>query len=154
MTRIFNRGELKIALLSVIASLGEAHGYAIMQELQRRVGKQWQPSPGAIYPALVTLEETGALTFVERDGLRVYRLTEDGMDALSTRDSAPRWRDISRRADARRPRLTLGVLIDRFLLGLPRRAELSLEQTDGIDAALTRTRSEIVAILEQGAEHG
>ena len=61
MARVFNRGELKAALLSVIAALGEGHGYAIMQELQRRVGSQWRPSPGAIYPALVALEETGAV---------------------------------------------------------------------------------------------
>jgi DNA-binding PadR family transcriptional regulator len=154
MARVFNRGELKLALLSVIASLEEAHGYAIMQELQRRVGKHWRPSPGAIYPALVALEESGALASVERDGLRVYRLTNQGADSRAARESAPRWREISRRAGARRPRLTLGTLLDRFLLGLPRQAELSLEQTDGIDAALTRTRSEIIAILEQGAEHG
>ena len=78
MTRVFNRGELKLALLSVIASLGEGHGYAIMQELQRRVGSQWRPSPGAIYPALVALEEAGLISSDEREGLRVYRLTAGG----------------------------------------------------------------------------
>ena len=154
MTRVFNRGELKTALLSVIASLGEGHGYAIMQELQRRVGSQWRPSPGAIYPALVALEEAGAVTSVERDGLRVYRLTGEGAEAVAARDIGPAWRDISRRADARRPRITLGRLLDRFALGLPRRAGLSPEQAENIDAALTRTRNDITAILEQGAEHG
>jgi DNA-binding PadR family transcriptional regulator len=154
MARVFNRGELKVALLSVIASLGEGHGYAVMQELQRRVGKQWRPSPGAIYPALVALEEAGAITSTERDGLRVYRLTEDGARAQAMHDASPRWRDISRRADARQPRITLGTLLDRFELGLSRRAGLTAEQADSIDAALTRTRSDIAAILEQGAEHG
>jgi DNA-binding PadR family transcriptional regulator len=154
MPRVFNRGELKTALLSVIDSLGEGHGYAIMQELQRRVGRQWRPSPGAIYPALVTLEEGGALSSTERDGLRVYRLTEAGNRALAAHDPAPQWQDISRRAGAHRARLTLGILIDRFQLGLPRRAELSPEQADGIDDALTRTRGDIVAILKQGAENG
>jgi DNA-binding PadR family transcriptional regulator len=154
MARVFNRGELKAALLSVIASLGEGHGYAIMQELQRRVGQQWRPSPGAIYPALVTLEEAGAITATERDGLRVYRLTEDGARALAVDDAAPHWRDISRRADAHRPRISLGTLLDRFELGLPRRAGLTSEQADDIDATLTRTRADIKAILEQGAQHG
>ena len=51
----------------MIASLGEGHGYAIMQELQRRVGSQWRPSPGAIYPALVALEEAGLITSDERE---------------------------------------------------------------------------------------
>jgi DNA-binding PadR family transcriptional regulator len=154
MARVFNRGELKTALLAVIASLGEGHGYAIMQELQRRVGSQWRPSPGAIYPALVALEEAGLLDAVECDGLRVYRLTEAGAEALAGHDAAPSWRDISRRADACRPRVTLGGLLDRFEVGLPRRAGLSTEQAESIDAALTRTRNDIAAILDQGAENG
>jgi DNA-binding PadR family transcriptional regulator len=154
MARVFNRGELKAALLSVIASLGEGHGYAIMQELQRRVGKQWHPSPGAIYPALVTLEEAGAIASTERDGLRVYRLTADGARVLAAHDAEPRWGDISRRADEHRPPITLGLLLDRFALGLPRRAGVTSEQAESIDAALTRTRGDITAILERGAGHG
>jgi len=154
MARVFNRGELKTALLSVIASLGEGHGYAIMQELQRRVGSQWRPSPGAIYPALVALEEAGLIDAAERDGLRVYRLTEAGADGLADHDAGPSWHDISRRADAHRPSVTLGGLLDRFELGLPRRIGLAPEQAESIDDALTRTRNTIVAILDQGEEHG
>jgi DNA-binding PadR family transcriptional regulator len=154
MTRVFNRGELKLALLSVIASLGEGHGYAIMQELQRRVGSQWRPSPGAIYPALVALEGAALISSEEREGLRLYRLTTAGTAELAGRDLEPSWRDISRRAHARRPRVTLGRLLDRFELGLPRRVDLSPEQAESIDAALTRTRSDIAAILEEGATHG
>ncbi len=154
MTRVFNRGELKLALLSVIASLGEGHGYAIMQEIQRRVGSQWRPSPGAIYPALVTLEEAGLIASDERDGLRVYRPTPAGAAELAGQDLGPSWGDISRRAHARRPHITLGRLLDRFELGLPRRTGLSPEQAESIDAALTRTRNDIAAILDEGAEHG
>ena len=154
MARVFNRGELKLALLSVIGALGDAHGYAIMQELQRRVGSQWRPSPGAIYPALVGLEEAGAIAAVERDGLRIYRLTPEGEAALAVGDAGLAWRDISRRADARRTHITLGRLLDRFALGLPRRAGLTPDQAERIDVALTRTRNDITAILEQGAEHG
>ncbi len=154
MTRVFNRGELKTALLSVIASLGEGHGYAIMQELQRRVGTQWRPSPGAIYPALVALEGSGAVSSVERDGLRVYRLTDQGVRLMDAHETEPSWPDISRRADAQRQRLTLGTLLDRFELGLPRRAGLTSRQAESIDAVLTRTRGDITTIIEQGAEHG
>lgn len=154
MARVFNRGELKLALLSVIGSLGEGHGYAIMQELQARVGSQWRPSPGAIYPALVALEEAGLVTSDERDGLRVYQLTTEGESVLGGGGDAPAWREISRRAGARLPRVTLGRLLDRFELGLPRRASLTPEQAETIDAALTHTRNEIATILEQGAEHG
>jgi DNA-binding PadR family transcriptional regulator len=154
MARIFNRGELKLALLSVIGSLGEGHGYAIMQELQQRVGSHWRPSPGAIYPALVALEGSGLVASEERDGLRLYRLTDEGESALGGGEAAPAWPDISRRAGARPPRITLGRLLERFELGLPRRTSLTPEQAETIDAALTRTRNDITAILEQGAEHG
>jgi len=44
----FKRGELKQAIVAVLAALGEAHGYAIMGELKERVGGRWRPSPGAI----------------------------------------------------------------------------------------------------------
>ncbi|MFA4965938.1 MAG: PadR family transcriptional regulator [Thermoleophilia bacterium] len=149
MTRIFNRGELKHALLSVLDSLGDGHGYAVMQELQRRVGREWRPSPGAIYPALVALEESGAVCASERDGLRVYRLTESGRRELETGDPAPHWHDYSRRADARRPQHTLGALLERFEVGLPRRAALTRDQADDIDARLTAVRRDISAILDQ-----
>lgn len=149
MARIFNRGELKLVLLSVVDSLGEGHGYAIMQELQRRVGREWRPSPGSIYPALVTLEEAGMIAAVERDGLRVYRLTAAGKRELEAGDAAPHWRDFSRRVDARRPRVTLGSLLDRFEVGLPRRTTLTRVQSETIDALLTGARGEIVAILDQ-----
>ena len=91
----------------------------------------------------MALEEAGAVTSEERDGLRVYRLTEEGAVMLGAGDAAPAWRDISRRAGARLPRVTLGRLLDRFELGLPRRAGLTAEQAESIDAALTRTRNEI-----------
>ncbi len=148
MARVFNRGELKLALLSVIDSLGDAHGYAIMQELQRRVGSQWRPSPGAIYPALVALEGAGAILSEERDGLRTYRVTEDGEAALAAGDAGPAWHEIARRAHARRTRVTLGPLLDRFTLGLPRRAGLTPDQAERIDAALTRARNDVTAILK------
>lgn len=156
MTRIFNRGELKHALLGVLDSLGEGHGYAVMQELQRRVGREWRPSPGAIYPALVALEESGSICASERDGLRVYGLTESGRRELEAGDAAPRWHDYARRADARRPQLTLGALLERFEVGLPRRAALSREQADDIDARLTAVRRDVLAILEHmdGGQRG
>ncbi len=95
MTRIFNRGELKQVLLTIVASLGEGHGYAIMQELQQRVGHDWRPSPGAIYPALLALEESGLIESAEKDGLRAYRPTEQGRQALGGEAAAPAWQTLA-----------------------------------------------------------
>ena len=154
MARIFNRGELKHVLLSILDSLGEGHGYAIMQELQRRVGQDWRPSPGAIYPALVALEEAGQIAAADRDGLRVYSLTPAGRAALQTWSAAPRWGDYSRRAGTRRRHATLGAALDRFLDGLPRRAALDPAQAEEIAAALARARTRIEAVLDEGDARG
>ena len=47
-----------------------------MAELKERVGGGWKPSPGAIYPALIALVETGHVQTVDRDGTRIYSLTK------------------------------------------------------------------------------
>jgi DNA-binding PadR family transcriptional regulator len=155
MARVFNRGELKAAVLAVIATLGEGHGYAIMQELQQRVGSQWRASPGAIYPALVALESEHSVKSEERNGLRIYRLTADGEAALAAGELAPPWRDIARRAAHNlTPQPTLGQLLERFQVGLPQRAVLAPRQARDIDALLTRARQEISAMLEQGDDDG
>ena len=71
MSRLFGRGELQAALLDAIGALGPSHGYAIMQTLAERVGNGWRPSPGAIYPALLGLEDAGLIEGRDGDGSRV-----------------------------------------------------------------------------------
>src|SRR5918999_6284264 len=83
----FRRGELKEAIVLVLDSLGEAHGYAIMAELKDRVGGGWKPSPGAIYPALLALVETGHVQTADRDGSRMYSLTPAGRRAADSERS-------------------------------------------------------------------
>jgi DNA-binding PadR family transcriptional regulator len=95
MGRIFRRGELKEAIVVVLTALGEAHGYAIMNELKERIGGGWKPSPGAIYPALLALVETGHVRTAERDGTRVYSLTDAGRRAAKAVSWAGRWRSPS-----------------------------------------------------------
>ncbi len=154
MTRIFSRGELKQVLLAVVGSLEEGHGYAIMQELQRRVGTDWRASPGAIYPALVALEESGLITGTDRDGLRVYSLTEEGNAALEAMPRQPEWQALSRRVAAAEPQLTLGRLLERFAERLPRKKRLDQEQASAVRALLDEAVARIETVLEQGESDG
>lgn len=154
MTRIFSRGELKQVLLAVVGSLEEGHGYAIMQELQRRVGTDWRASPGAIYPALVALEESGLITGVDRDGLRVYSLTEDGNAALEAMPRQPEWQALSRRVAAAEPQLTLGRLLERFAERQPRKKRLNDEQASAVRALLDEAAAKIESVLDQGENDG
>jgi len=49
----------------------------------------YTPSPGAVYPTLQMLEEMGYAEAAERDGKKIYTITEEGLKFLDERkDSA------------------------------------------------------------------
>ena len=54
------------------------HGYQIITELSERSGGDWRPSAGSVYPTLQQLTDEGLVRDEERDGRRVYELTESG----------------------------------------------------------------------------
>jgi DNA-binding PadR family transcriptional regulator len=149
MGRIFRRGELKEVLVLVLLSLGEAHGYAIMTELKERIGGGWKPSPGAIYPALLALVDMGYVRTEERDGTRIYSLTEDG------RSSASRWASLTARSESDEGRVTVGALLDRFAADSKLRRRLAdPEQKERIEVILERASGEIEQALTKGEEDG
>lgn len=150
MGRIFGRGELPLALLIVIGALGEGHGYAIMQALKDRVGSGWQPSPGAIYPALLSLEDVGLLETRERDGSRVYRLTERGKAIASEEPAGGQWEALGARARTRPSRTTLTRLVRDFQSRLPEhRATLTQEQASRVQRVLTQAATQIRDIINE-----
>lgn len=61
------------------------HGYAIMDELEQRIGKR--PSTGQIYPLLSDFKEKNLATSEEKEvsgrDRKVYKLTEKGEETLS-----------------------------------------------------------------------
>ncbi len=134
MTRLFGRGELKLALLHVAADLGPTNGYAIMHGLAERVGGSWQPSPGAIYPALLALEDGGLLVGREHDGARRYELTPAGRSTVNARPDV--LDDVAGRAQrAPAPPVTVGTLLDRLASAAPRRERtLQPAQAERIEA--------------------
>lgn len=155
MPKIFKRGELKQALLAIVGSLREAHGYAIMQELERRVGRGWKPSPGAIYPALVILEDEKLLSGEDRGGMRVYRLTNAGEQLLEAQATPRVWHTAGRRLEAARPAPTAGKLLDSFARGsLWRKTELTDAQVAEVSAALAEAGDKINEILTGGDDDG
>jgi len=84
----FQKGDLKYVILDLIKDKPR-HGYEIIRELEEMSHGLYTPSPGAVYPTLQMLEEMGYATAVERDGRKVYTITEAGLDFLTERkDSA------------------------------------------------------------------
>src|SRR5262245_27619502 len=144
MGRVFRRGELKEAIIVVLGGLGEAHGYAIMAELKDRVGGGWKPSPGAIYPALIALVEPGHVQTTDRDGTRLYSLTDAGRRSAEALSSVSRWASLTARAERGDERIAVGSLLDRFAAdsGLRRRLAGS-EYRQRIEEILARAGEEI-----------
>jgi DNA-binding PadR family transcriptional regulator len=71
------RGDVRTAVLLLLGEEAR-NGYQLMQEIEKRSGGMWRPSPGSIYPALAQLEDEGLVRAEERDGGRVFSLTDAG----------------------------------------------------------------------------
>ncbi|MGV8084472.1 MAG: PadR family transcriptional regulator [Coriobacteriia bacterium] len=90
------RGGIHAAILALLAEQ-PMHGYQILQELDKRTGGMWTPSPGSIYPSLQALEEQGLVTSEKVGGKRVYTLTEEGQAkaAEQPEEIRPPWHDFA-----------------------------------------------------------
>jgi DNA-binding PadR family transcriptional regulator len=65
------------------------HGYQMIQELSRRSGGAWTPSPGSIYPTLQMLEDEGLVTSRQSPhGKRLFELTDTGRTEAGKAGSA------------------------------------------------------------------
>lgn len=79
------KGHLDVLVLAVVAQ-APAHGYAVIEELRRRSGDEFDLPEGTVYPALYRLQKAGLLASRWDDSggrrRRVYRLTKRGESAL------------------------------------------------------------------------
>ncbi len=151
MSRLFGRGELKLALLHVAADLGPTNGYSIMHGLAERVGGSWQPSPGAIYPALLALEDAGLLVGRAHDGARRYEVTSSGRSTIAARPDV--LREVAGRAErAPAPAITVGGLLDRLADAAPNRDRaLQPAQVDRIESLYQPLLAELQDMTAQEA---
>jgi len=85
------RGDVRTAILAVLED-EPRHGYEVITELETRSGGRWRPSPGSVYPTLQMLEDEGLVTGEERDGKRVFSLTDAGRGELAERRGGSGWR--------------------------------------------------------------
>jgi DNA-binding PadR family transcriptional regulator len=85
------RGDVRIALLLLLAE-EPRNGYQLMQEIEDRSGGRWRPSPGSVYPALAQLQDEGFVRGVEREGAKLFEITDSGRSHLGERgDAEPPW---------------------------------------------------------------
>lgn len=89
------RGDVRTGALLLLAE-EPRNGYQIMQALQERSGGTWRPSPGAVYPALQQLEDEGLIRSHERDGRKLYELTDEGRRYVEERGDQPApWEEMA-----------------------------------------------------------
>jgi DNA-binding PadR family transcriptional regulator len=84
------RGDVRAALLVLLAE-EPRNGYGLMQEIESRSEGVWRPSPGSVYPALQQLEDEGLVRAEERDGSRVFTLTDAGREYVESNDLGTPW---------------------------------------------------------------
>ncbi|CAN5718308.1 hypothetical protein BH24ACT3_BH24ACT3_08110 [soil metagenome] len=147
MTRLFHRGELKTALLHALEAVGPANGYTVMQALGDLIGGGWRPSPGAVYPALLSLEDAGLIAGAPGPGSKVYELTPAGRRSAAGAGAVlDRVADRARTSSPRRP--TLGAVLDRFAARAPdRRHHLTDHQARELEDRLGRVQTDIDRII-------
>ena len=81
------------------------NGYQLMQTIEERSGGRWRPSPGSVYPTLAQLEDEGLIRAIERDGTKLFELTDAGREqAEQSPTGPPPGRRTRRRTAARYPR--------------------------------------------------
>jgi PadR family transcriptional regulator PadR len=80
-------GSLDLLVLRVLDTMGAVHGYAIARRLEQVVGAATRLSQGAVYPALIRLEQGGFISTrwgvseTNRE-VKFYELTPAGADHL------------------------------------------------------------------------
>jgi DNA-binding PadR family transcriptional regulator len=81
------RGDVRLALLMLLAVDHPLNGYQLMQGLEERSDGRWRPSPGSVYPALQQLEDEGLIRGVPSEGEsgRAFELTDKGREHLAER---------------------------------------------------------------------
>jgi DNA-binding PadR family transcriptional regulator len=73
------RGDVRAAILDLLAEGQPWNGYQIIQEIGARTQGVWRPSAGSVYPALQQLEDEGLIQpEAGEDRRRLYTLTEQG----------------------------------------------------------------------------
>ena len=83
----FGSGDMKYVILRLIKDK-PMHGYEVMKALEDKTHGCYTPSPGTVYPTLQWLEDEGLVQSEDRDGKKVYSITDAGREFLEENKSS------------------------------------------------------------------
>lgn len=143
--RVFRRGDLKYMVLGLLEEK-PMHGYEVMQRLEEESGGYYTASPGSVYPVLQMLEDQDYVRGEQRDGKKVYHITDEGRAFLH--EHRDRVEDVTDRVDDFASMFTgrgMGDLTRTFV----RLGQVSLEKA--MEAAGDREAVESLRSVLEGA---
>lgn len=160
--RFFERGEFKFALLELLAA-EPMHGYQLIKAMEERTGGLYTPSAGSVYPNLQLLEDMNLIDFIDQDGKKLYRITEEGRAHLRERKASEpepsenRWERRGRHRAAGDFKHGLRGLMKEWsdvIYLLARAAQTAQEDPSSERAAqfrerMTKLRQELKAVLNE-----
>jgi DNA-binding PadR family transcriptional regulator len=150
--RTFDSGELRLVILALIAEKPR-HGYEVIKALSERVGGDYSPSPGVVYPTLTMLEDMGyASASVDEGGRKLYAVTAEGqkflgenkaqIDAIFSRLDGENHTDLAGAGSVVRAMFNLRAAVKLRLRG----REATREQVQAIADALDEAAKKIERI--------
>ncbi len=145
------RGDVRDAVLALLSEQ-PMHGYQIIQEITRRSGEAWRPSPGSVYPTLAQLEDEGLVRTEQSEGRRVVHLTDEGRAYVDSHadELGAIWRQFESTAEEERTHPLSGL---RDVAASVAAAVMQVAvagdsaQQEEVKAILTDTRRRIYRIL-------
>ncbi len=151
--RLFEKGDLKYVILNLLKDK-PAHGYEIMRAMEEYFHGFYSPSAGSVYPTLQLLDDMGYVSSSERDGKKVYTITDEGQRFLQEQQDViakikgqmKDWfhpRNIGNLHEAIHELHNLGHLVGHST------RHLEAEQWDQIKEAIVRARHEIEEIIKK-----
>jgi DNA-binding PadR family transcriptional regulator len=149
----FRRGLFKYIVLRYLEDR-PYHGYEIIRALGHRFHGFYVPSPGTIYPRLGRLAESGYVTCEEKDGRKVYSITDAGRSFLAENAALEKeinerlsdWENPENIEEIRRTQHELAHLGETLSWEIRKASPAKLQR---IQAALRRTSGEIENILQE-----
>lgn len=81
-SRIFEKGDLKYVILDLLKEK-PSHGYEIIRAMEEHFHGFYTPSAGSVYPTLQMLDDMNYVKSSERDGKKVYTITDEGKKFLT-----------------------------------------------------------------------
>ena len=148
------RGDVRAAILDLLAEGQPWNGYQIIQEISARTEGVWRPSAGSVYPALQQLEDEGLIQAeAGEDRRRLYTLTEQGRAYVEAHadELTASWEAVTGSVDA--AEFQLRDTVHQVLMAVHQVSQAgSAAQVAQADKILTDTRRALYRILAADEE--